>query len=69
MSREYNNYNHEERHTHFDVKDEAEMLKKVASDSEATAFASMVLPVPGGPNKSKPKRNKTPKRKKMVRKI
>lgn len=42
------------RRTHFDVREEAETLKKVASDSEATAFASMVFPVPGGPKRSKP---------------
>jgi len=30
-------------------------LKNVASDSEATALASMVLPLPGGPKRSKPK--------------
>lgn len=40
--------------THFDVKEEAETLKNVASDSEATALASMVFPLPGGPNKSRP---------------
>ena len=42
------------RHTHFDVREEAETLKKVASDSEATALASIVFPVPGGPKRSKP---------------
>lgn len=31
-----------------------EMLMKFAPASVATAFASMVLPVPGGPNSSKP---------------
>lgn len=44
----------ETRHTHFDVREEAETLKKVASDSEATALASRVFPVPGGPKSSKP---------------
>lgn len=42
------------RPTHFDVKEEAETLKNVASDSDATAFASIVFPLPGGPNKSNP---------------
>lgn len=46
--------NREKRHTHFDVREEAEILKKVASDSEATALASRVFPVPGGPKRSKP---------------
>lgn len=45
------------RHTHFDVKDAAETLKKVASDSEATAFASIVFPLPGGPKRRRPKKN------------
>lgn len=40
--------------THFDVKDDAEILKKVASDSDATALASIVFPLPGGPKRSKP---------------
>lgn len=40
--------------THLDVREDAERLKNVASDSEATAFASMVFPLPGGPNKSRP---------------
>lgn len=40
--------------THFDVKEDAETLKNVASDSEATALASMVFPLPGGPKRSKP---------------
>mmetsp|Transcript_38155 Transcript_38155/g.89489 ORF Transcript_38155/g.89489 Transcript_38155/m.89489 type:complete len:371 (-) Transcript_38155:247-1359(-) len=40
--------------THFDTSDEAEMLKKVDSHSVATAFANMVLPLPGGPNKRTP---------------
>jgi len=43
-----------EKLTHFDVKEEAETLKNVASDSDATALASMVFPLPGGPNKSRP---------------
>jgi hypothetical protein len=42
-------------HTHFEVKEEAETLKNVASDSEATAFASIVFPLPGGPKSNKPK--------------
>lgn len=43
-----------ETHTHFDVSEEADTLKNVASDSEATALASMVFPVPGGPKRSRP---------------
>lgn len=43
-----------QRQTHFDVKEDAETLKNVASDSEATALASMVFPFPGGPKRSKP---------------
>ena len=43
-----------ERHTHLDVKEDAVTLKNVASDSEATALASMVFPLPGGPKSSKP---------------
>lgn len=43
-------------HTHFDVSEEAETLKKVALDSEATALASKVFPVPGGPKSSKPEK-------------
>lgn len=42
------------RHTHFDVKDAADTLKKVASDSEATALASIVFPLPGGPKRRRP---------------
>ena len=34
--------------------EEALMLKKVVLHSVATAFASMVLPVPGGPYKRMP---------------
>lgn len=45
------------RHTHFDVKDAAETLKKVASDSEATALASIVFPLPGGPKRRRPEKN------------
>ena len=33
--------------THLDVSDEADMLKNVALLAVATAFASIVLPVPG----------------------
>lgn len=47
-----------QRHTHFDVSEEADTLKNVASDSEATALASMVFPLPGGPNKSRPERQR-----------
>lgn len=47
-------------HTHFDVNEEAETLKKVASDSEATALASRVFPVPGGPKSSKPAKTFSP---------
>mmetsp|Transcript_3247 Transcript_3247/g.11761 ORF Transcript_3247/g.11761 Transcript_3247/m.11761 type:complete len:345 (+) Transcript_3247:406-1440(+) len=39
---------------HLLVSADAEMLKNVASDSVATALASIVLPVPGGPNSSTP---------------
>lgn len=41
-------------HTHLEVRLEALMLKKVAADSDATAFASIVFPFPGGPYRSKP---------------
>jgi hypothetical protein len=34
--------------------EEAEMLKNVVRHCVATAFASSVLPVPGGPNSSRP---------------
>lgn len=44
----------ESRCTHFDVKDAADKLKKVASDSEATALASIVFPLPGGPKRRRP---------------
>ncbi len=40
---------------YLDVKEEAEMEKNVDCDSVATALASMVFPVPGGPNKSMPR--------------
>lgn len=38
----------------MDMMEEALMLKKVVLHSVATAFASMVLPVPGGPYKRMP---------------
>lgn len=41
-------------HTHLEVKEEADIAKKVAFDWLATALAIIVLPFPGGPNKSKP---------------
>lgn len=44
----------EKSHTHFDVNEEAETLKNVASDSDATALASIVFPLPGGPKRSNP---------------
>lgn len=44
----------EETHTHFEVREEAETLKNVASDSDATALASMVFPLPGGPKRRSP---------------
>ena len=40
---------------HLEVRVEAEMLKKVASASDASAFASSVLPLPGGPYSSRPR--------------
>ena len=40
--------------THFEIKSEEEIEKKVASDSVAHAFAKKVLPVPGGPYKRIP---------------
>lgn len=43
-------------HTHFDVKEDAETLKNVACDSEATALASIVFPLPGGPKRSRPEK-------------
>ncbi len=41
--------------THLDVKDEAEMEKKVKPASVAMALAIMVLPLPGGPNNNRPR--------------
>mmetsp|Transcript_19975 Transcript_19975/g.51516 ORF Transcript_19975/g.51516 Transcript_19975/m.51516 type:complete len:339 (+) Transcript_19975:658-1674(+) len=38
----------------FEVSDDAEIEKNVAPDSAATALASSVLPVPGGPKRSRP---------------
>jgi hypothetical protein len=35
---------------HLDVREEAEIAKKVKLDSVATALAIKVLPFPGGPN-------------------
>lgn len=39
---------------YFDVNVEDETLKNVVPHSVATAFASIVLPVPGGPTMSTP---------------
>ena len=39
---------------HFDMSDDAEMLKNVARESVAIAFAISVFPVPGGPKSSSP---------------
>mmetsp|Transcript_25827 Transcript_25827/g.46764 ORF Transcript_25827/g.46764 Transcript_25827/m.46764 type:complete len:202 (+) Transcript_25827:501-1106(+) len=39
---------------HLFSTDDASTLKKLAPPSVATAFASIVLPVPGGPNRSTP---------------
>src|SRR5205809_567804 len=39
---------------HLEVKLDADIEKKVDFDSVATALASIVLPVPGGPNRSIP---------------
>mmetsp|Transcript_18672 Transcript_18672/g.40125 ORF Transcript_18672/g.40125 Transcript_18672/m.40125 type:complete len:309 (-) Transcript_18672:3809-4735(-) len=39
---------------HLDARLDMEQYMKFAPDSEATAFASIVLPVPGGPNSSTP---------------
>jgi hypothetical protein len=39
---------------HLDVNDEADMLKNRLFASLATALASMVLPLPGGPNNNRP---------------
>ena len=41
--------------TNLLVRLEAEMLKKEEEDSEATARASIVFPLPGGPNRSRPR--------------
>ncbi len=41
-------------HLYLDARVEEETLKKVVLHSVATALASMVLPVPGGPNISTP---------------
>jgi hypothetical protein len=38
----------------LEVKLEALMLKNIADDLDVTAFASIVLPFPGGPYRSKP---------------
>jgi hypothetical protein len=40
--------------TNFEVRDAALIKKNLHCASEATAFASIVLPVPGGPNRSIP---------------
>jgi hypothetical protein len=40
--------------THFEIKSEEEIEKKVASHSVAHALAKNVLPVPGGPYKRIP---------------
>lgn len=42
---------------YLDARVAAETLKKVVLHSVAIAFASMVLPVPGGPNKRIPYSN------------
>ena len=39
---------------HLETKLEADILKKVHLHSVATAFASIVLPVPGGPTSNAP---------------
>ena len=39
---------------HFEARDEADTLKKVVLPCVATALASIVLPVPGGPNMRMP---------------
>ena len=44
----------ESTHTHLLVKEDAEMAKNVAPDCVATALPIIVLPVPGGPKRSKP---------------
>lgn len=40
--------------TYLEVNEDALMLKNVALASEATAFANIVLPFPGGPNNNNP---------------
>lgn len=40
---------------HLEVREEAEMAKKVARASAASALASSVLPLPGGPYSSRPR--------------
>ena len=39
---------------HLDMSDDAEIEKKVELAAEAIAFAMSVLPVPGGPKRSRP---------------
>jgi hypothetical protein len=39
---------------HLEAREDALMLKKEVSPTVATALASSVLPVPGGPNRSTP---------------
>lgn len=41
--------------THFDVSDDALMLKKVEFDWDAMHLPTIVLPVPGGPNSRMPR--------------
>ena len=41
-------------HLYLDARVADETLKKVVWHSDATAFANIVFPVPGGPNKSIP---------------
>ena len=43
-----------EGHTHLEVREEAEIAKKVDLLWLATAFAIIVLPFPGGPNNNNP---------------
>lgn len=54
MDENIKNCDQENIFTHFDVNEEADTLKNVAFDSEATALASMVFPFPGGPNNNSP---------------
>ena len=42
-------------YTHFDVKVEAEILKKTDLASDARAFANSVFPFPGGPKSKRPR--------------